>query len=57
MTDPSRRKMRKIHSVQGLEEYMGAWNFVALDRPHTISIRTDGRRARACAEMIADRVL
>ena len=54
---PSRQEMRKLHSVQGLDEYLGAWNFVALDRPNTISINTDARAPKECAEEIAERLL
>lgn len=54
---PSRKEMRKIHSVEGLHDYIREWNFVALDRPNTISVRTDGRSPEECAEEIAVRVL
>jgi adenylylsulfate kinase-like enzyme len=57
VTDPSREKMRKIRSIQGLEEYVGAWNFVALDRPNAISVKTDGRSPEECAAEIAKRIL
>jgi shikimate kinase len=57
VTDPSREEMRKLHSVQGLEEFMRAWNLVALERPNTIVVSTDGRSADECAEEIAKRVL
>lgn len=57
VTDPARKDMRKIHTVEGLHEYIGAWNFVALDRPNTISVATDARSPEQCAEEIAKRVL
>ena len=55
--DPAREQMRKLHTVEGLEEFMGQWNLVALDRPNTIVVTTDGRSAEECAEEIANRVL
>ncbi len=57
VTEPSRQEMRKLRSVEGLEEYIAAWNFVALDRPNTISVRTDARSPEECAEEIAGRTL
>jgi shikimate kinase len=57
VTEPSRQEMRKLRSVEGLEEYIAAWNFVALDRPNTISVRTDARSPEECAEEIARRTL
>lgn len=57
VTHPSRQRMRKIHTTEGLERYMGEWNFVALDRPHTISVATEGRSPEECAAEIAQRVL
>lgn len=56
VVDPARAEMRKLHSIEGLDEYLGAWNLVALDRPNTIAVRTDGRSADECAEEIAQRV-
>jgi adenylylsulfate kinase-like enzyme len=53
---PSRKEMRKIHSVDGLDRYMGEWNFVALDRPSTLAVTTDARSPEECAEEIAQRV-
>ena len=55
VTDPSRGEMGKLRTVEGLEEFLGAWNLVPLDRAGTISIRTDGRTPEACAEEIARR--
>ena len=57
VTDPARAEMRKLHTVAGLEEFMGEWNLVALERPNTIVVRTDGRSAEECAEEIAEQVL
>ena len=57
VTDPSREEMRKLRSVQGLDEFMDKWNIVALDRPNTMVVTTDGRSAAECAEEIAERVL
>ena len=57
VTDPSREEMRKLHTVEGLDEYVGAWNFVALDRPNTICLETDARSPAECAEEIAESVL
>jgi adenylylsulfate kinase-like enzyme len=57
VTAPERAEMRKLHSIEGLEEYMGVWNFTALDRPNTIAVKTDGRSAEECAQEIAERVL
>jgi hypothetical protein len=36
---------------------MRAWNLVALERPNTIVVSTDGRSADECAEEIAKQVL
>ncbi|MEQ9569172.1 MAG: AAA family ATPase [Longimicrobiales bacterium] len=57
VVEPSRHEMGKLRSVEGLEEYLAAWNVVALERPDTISIRTDGRSPEDCAEEIARRTL
>ena len=57
VTAPARKEMRKLQSVQGLDDYIGAWNFAPLDRPNTIVVKTDGRSPEACAEEIAKRVL
>jgi tRNA uridine 5-carbamoylmethylation protein Kti12 len=57
VSDPSRKEMRKIHTPEGLDRYMGEWNFAALDRPNTFSVATDGRTPVECAEEIARRVL
>ena len=57
VTDPAREEMRKLHSVQGLDEFMAAWNLVALERPNTLVVRTEGRSPEDCAEEIAARVL
>lgn len=57
VVDPSRKEMRKIHTPEGLDGYMGEWNFVALDRPNTFTVATDGRSPEECAEEIARRVL
>ncbi|MFG0313540.1 MAG: hypothetical protein ACF8LL_05070 [Phycisphaerales bacterium] len=57
VTDPSRKEMRKLHSVQGLEEFLGTWNLVPLERSNTIVVSTEGRSADECAEEIVKRVL
>ena len=57
VTDPSRQEMQKLHSVEGLEEFMQKWNIVPLDRPNTIAVATEGRSAAECAHEIAERVL
>lgn len=57
VTDPGREDMRKLHTVEGLDEFMDAWNLVALDRPNTIVVETEGRSAAECADEIAKRVL
>ena len=57
VADPARAEMRKLHSIEGLEEFMSAWNITALDRPNTIVVKTDGRSARACAQEVADVLL
>ena len=57
VVDPSRQEMRKIHTSEGLARYLEEWNFVALDRPNTISVATDGRTPHECAAEIASRVL
>ena len=57
VTHPSRRAMRKIHSVRGLDDYMASWNFMALDRPNTVTVTTEARTPRECAAEIARRVL
>jgi len=53
----SRKDMRKIHTAEGLDRYLKEWNFVALNRPNTISLTTDGRTPEECAGEIARRVL
>ncbi len=57
VTDASRVEMRKIRTVEGLDQYMGTLNCVALDRPGTIVVATEGRTPEECAEEIADGVL
>ena len=57
VADPARKEMRKLHSIQGLDEYIGAWNFMALERPNTFAVKTDGRSPEECAEEIANRLL
>jgi chloramphenicol 3-O-phosphotransferase len=57
VTDISRVEMRKIHTVEGLREYIERWNFVALDRPNTIFVGTEGRSPEDCAGEIAKSVL
>jgi hypothetical protein len=57
VTNPARAKMRKLHSVEGLDEFLERWNTVALERPSTLVVSTDGRSANDCAEEIAKRVL
>jgi hypothetical protein len=57
VTAPSRKEVRKLHSVKGLDAYIGAWNFMPLDRPNTIVVETDARSAEECAEEIARSVL
>jgi hypothetical protein len=57
VTNPSRAEMRKIHTVEGLDEYMEAWNVVALERPNTVIVGTEGRSPEECAEEIAKAVL
>ncbi len=57
VTDPSRQAMRKIHTVKGLDDYLTSWNFVPLNRPNTLSVTTDARTPRECADEIARRVL
>jgi len=56
VTAPSREEMRKIRSIQGLEDYVAAWNFVPLDRPNTISVNTEGRSPEECAEEIHEQL-
>ncbi len=57
VTAPSRSEMRKLNSVEGLEEYLGRWNLVPLDRPHTRVVHTGGRTAQDCADEIAAMVV
>jgi len=57
VTDPAREEMKKLHTVEGLDEFMRTWNVVALERENTVVISTEDRSADECAEEIAKRVL
>lgn len=52
-----RREMRKLHTVEGLHDFLERWNIVALDRPRTVRVTTEGRTPESCAEEIARLVL
>jgi len=49
--------MRKLHTVEGLDEYVEKWNNIPLDRRNTVVISTEERSAEECAAEIAARVL
>ena len=53
---PSRREMRKLHSVEGLEGFLDQWNNVPFDHPNCITIGTDGRVPAACVLEIVERL-
>ena len=57
VTAESRKEMRKLRTEEGLADFLATWNIVALDRPNTLVVRTDGRSPEDCAEEIAIRVL
>lgn len=57
VTDPGRKAMRKLHTAQGLDEFMRTWNVVPLARPNTLVVKSEGRSAEDCADEIAKRVL
>jgi len=54
---PGREEMHKLHTVDGLDGYLASWNFVALDRPHTLRIPTEDRTPEVCAAEIASQLL
>lgn len=56
VTDSSRVAMRKLHTTDGLEDFLSRWNCVPLDRPDSITVRTGGRGVEACVEEIALRL-
>jgi len=50
---PTRREMHKLHTTEGLDEFIDAWNLTPLDRPNTVTLTTDGRTPQECATEIA----
>jgi adenylylsulfate kinase-like enzyme len=54
--DPSRIAMRKLHTAEGLEEFMDRWNCVALDRSNCVTVSTEGRAPSDCVAEIARRL-
>lgn len=51
-----RASMRKLHTVGGLEEFLGHWNCVPLDRPNCITVATEGRTPADCVAEIGRRL-
>lgn len=56
VVEATRVSMRKLRTVEGLEEFLARWNCVALDRPNCITVSTDGRGAEDCVAEIARRL-
>lgn len=52
----SRREMRKLASVEGLEDFLERWNIVPFDHPRCISIDTERRTADECVREIVERL-
>ena len=50
VVEPNRRRMRKIGSVEGLDEFMAAGDFVAFAHPNTITLNTSGRAVEDCVD-------
>lgn len=53
VAEPSREGMRKLRTVQGLDDFLAEWNCIALDRPNCRTVMTDGRSPAECAAEIA----
>ncbi len=56
VVEPSRAAMRKLHTTEGLEGFLARWNCVPLDRPHCITVSTDGRDVADCVDEIAQQL-
>ena len=50
--NPARVSMDKLHTADGLEQFLHRWNCVALERPNSVTVRTEGRSATDCVEEI-----
>jgi hypothetical protein len=48
--------MRKLHTAEGLDEFLDRWNCVALDRPNCVTVSTEGRSSSDCVAEIARRL-
>lgn len=53
VVDASRASMRKLHTVEGLDDFLERWNCVALERPNGVTVPTDGRSVAECVDEIA----
>lgn len=56
VVDPSRASMRKLHTTEGLEDFLDRWNCVPLARPNCVTVSTDGKGVADCVEEIAQRL-
>lgn len=56
VVDPDRVSMRKLHTVEALEQFLEQWNCIALERPSCVTVRTDGRSVGDCVQEIAGRL-
>jgi hypothetical protein len=46
--------MRKLHTSEGLDDFLRRWNCVALARPNCISISTSEKDVDECVREIAN---
>lgn len=53
---PFRASMRKLHTPEGLDDFLDRWNCVPLDRPNCVVVETDGRSVEVCVSEIAERL-
>ena len=56
VSDPSRINMKKLHTVEGLEQFLTQWNCIALPHADCITIQTSERTPEDCADEIVKRL-
>jgi shikimate kinase len=53
---PNRVDMKKVTTKEGLSHFLNRWNLVALPRANCITVNTENRTARECADEILAQV-